>query len=251
MNDTTSAAGGSAPAARVGLVYNMEPVFADDPTDPIDTMAATNLSYLLNEVFPNAVIKGDLDANLDGNTVHRDDLGGRMDYLGINYYARLVVRGGAAPFPTLSPLLAVQIGSLMGYDYDYPQGIYDVITLAKQKWNVPIVITETGYDDPMDVGKAPAWLAETLQWTSRAITEGANVQGYFWWTLMDNYEWNHGMTFHLGMYGIDPHDPMKARVPRKTVADYARIASSGSVPQDLVTAYPAPRASSGADAGSP
>jgi beta-glucosidase/6-phospho-beta-glucosidase/beta-galactosidase len=248
-NDTVSAAAGG-PPARVGLVYNLEPVFPEDPTDPVDTTAATNLSYLLNEVFLNATIKGNLDANLDGTTTQRADLGGRMDYLGINYYARLVVKGGADPFPTLSPLLTVSIGSLMSFDYNYPQGIYDVLTLAKQKWNVPIIITETGFDDPMDQGKAPAWLVETLQWTSRAMKEGANVEGYFWWSLMDNYEWNHGMSFHLGMYAVDPHDPMKPRVARKTVADYQRIASSGNIPQDLVTAYPAPRTPSGADAGS-
>jgi beta-glucosidase/6-phospho-beta-glucosidase/beta-galactosidase len=239
-NDTISA-DPSRPPASVGLVYNMEPVTPEDPTDSVDTQGASNLSYLVNDVFLNADINGDLDANLDGTTVHRDDLAGRMDYLGINYYARLTVRGASPLFPDLSPLLTVSLSSLTNYDYDYPQGIYDVITLARQKWSVPIVVTETGYDDPNDEGKAPAWLVETLQWTKRGIAEGANVQGYFWWTLMDNYEWNHGMTFHLGMYAVDPKDPTKARTARKTVADYARIAQSGSIPADLVSAYPAPR----------
>ncbi|HSQ67677.1 MAG TPA: family 1 glycosylhydrolase [Polyangiaceae bacterium] len=226
--------------ARVGLVYNMEAVTPADPTDDVDVQSAKNLSYLLNEVFINAVTTGELDANLDGTTVHRDDLAGRLDFLGINYYARLTAQGAASPFPSLSPLLTVSIGSFTNQDYEYPKGIYEVITLAK-KWNVPIFITETGYSDASDSGKAPAWLVDTLAWTKRAMNEGANVQGYFWWTLMDNYEWNHGMTMHFGMYGVDPKDPAKQRHARQAVGVYSRITQAGSIPADLLTTYPAPR----------
>lgn len=227
------------PTSKVGLVYNMEPVEPKNPMDDVDIQAAKNLSYLLNDVFLNATIKGDLDANLDGKTVHRDDLAGRMDYLGINYYARVVAEGAASPFPMLSPLLTVSVASFTNQDYAYPKGIYDVIKLANDKYKIPIFITETGVENSKDEGTA--WLVRTLAWTKRAMTEGANVQGYFWWTLMDNYEWNHGMSIKMGAYGVDPKDPMKIRKPRKMVADYARIASTGTIPMDLLTAYPAPR----------
>jgi len=228
------------PTAQVGIVYNMEPVTPSDPTDDVDVQSAKNLSYLLNEIFINAITFGDLDANLDGTTVHRDDLAGRLDFLGINYYARIVAKGAASPFPQLSPLLTVSISSFTTPDYEYPRGIYEVITLAK-KWNVPLFITETGYSDPADSGKAPAWLVGTLAWTKRAMNEGANVKGYFWWTLMDNYEWNHGMTFDMGMYDVDPKDPTKQRHPRQTVGVYSRIVQAGTIPADLLSTYPAPR----------
>ena len=228
------------PTSSVGLVNNLEAVTPKDPMEPLDVTAAKNLSYLLNEVFINAITTGDLDANLDGTTVHRADLANRLDYLGINYYARLTAQSAASPFPTLSPLLTVSIASLNNQDYDYPQGIYEVITLSK-KWKVPLIITETGYEDAKDEGKAPAWLVRTLAWTKRAIAEGADVQGYFWWSLMDNYEWNHGMTFHLGMYGVDPKDAMKTRRPRQTVTAYGKIAQANSIPADLLMMYPAPR----------
>jgi beta-glucosidase/6-phospho-beta-glucosidase/beta-galactosidase len=228
------------PGSKVGLVYNLEAVAPKDPMEPLDVQAAKNLSYLLNDVFVNAVTFGDLDAKLDGTTVHRDDLANRMDYLGINYYARVIAQSAASPFPTLSPLLTVSIGSLVNQDYDYPQGMYEVITLAK-KWKVPMFITETGVQDAMDSGIGPAWLVRTLAGTKRAMNEGADVQGYFWWTLMDNYEWNHGMAFHMGMYAVDPKDAMKARKPRQTVSAYARIVQSSSIPADLLMKYPAPR----------
>jgi beta-glucosidase/6-phospho-beta-glucosidase/beta-galactosidase len=229
------------PSAKVGIVYNLETVQPKDPTDDVDVKAAKNLSYLLNEVFLNADVKGDLDANLDGTTVHRDDLAGRMDYIGINYYARIIAAGAASPFPTLSPLLTVSIGSLTAQDYEYPEGIYDVLLLAKKNWNLPLYITETGYSIGADAPKAPSWLVKTLAWTKRAMTDGADVKGYFWWTLMDNYEWNHGMTMHFGMYAIDPKDANKTRTPRETSNVYARIARAGTISADLLMTYPAPR----------
>lgn len=238
-NDTV-AASGDGPPARVGCVYNLEAVAPNDPSEPGDVEGAKNLSYLVNEVFLNGTIRGDVDTNLDGNTTHRDDMAGRMDFLGINYYARLVVTGGPVLFPALSPMLKVSISSLNSYDYDYPRGIYEVVTLAK-KWAIPMFITETGYEDAQDSGASAAWLVRTLAYTKRAIAEGADVRGYFWWTLMDNYEWNHGMTFHLGMYAVDPNDAQKTRRARKVAAAYGRIAREGAIPQDLVQQYPAPK----------
>jgi beta-glucosidase/6-phospho-beta-glucosidase/beta-galactosidase len=238
-NDTV-AASGNGPAARVGCVYNMEAVTPNDPSESADVEAAKNLSYLLNEVFLNATINGDVDTAFDGKTIHRDDMAGRMDFLGVNYYARLVAQAGLNLLPELSPLLTVSISSLTNQDYDYPKGIYEVITLAR-KWKVPMFITETGFEDANDTGPGAAWLVRTLAWTKRAIAEGADVQGYFWWSLMDNYEWNHGMTFHLGMYAVDPSDPMKVRRARKAAAAYARIASSRGIPSDLLDQYPAPK----------
>jgi beta-glucosidase/6-phospho-beta-glucosidase/beta-galactosidase len=237
-NDTVSATGG--PPARVGIVYNLEAVAPADPSEPNDVDAAKNLSYLLNEVFLNATINGDVDTNLDGKTTHRDDMAGRMDFLGINYYARLVVQAAPNLLPELSPLLNVSVSSLSNQDYDYPKGIYEVITLAK-KWQRPIFITETGAEDPDDSGKGAAWLVRTMAWTKRAIAEGADVQGYFYWTLMDNYEWNHGMTIRMGMYAVDPNDASKARRARKSALAYAKIAGSGAIPAELVEQYPAPR----------
>jgi beta-glucosidase/6-phospho-beta-glucosidase/beta-galactosidase len=238
-NDTVSA-DPSRPPASVGLVYNLEAVAPSDPEEPADVEGAKNLSYLLNDVFLNACVFGDLDVNLDGKTVRRDDLAGRMDYIGINYYARLVAKGAASPFPALSPLLTVSVSTLTNQDYDYPRGVYEVLMHAK-KWKVPLYITETGYQDPNDDGRAAAWLIRTLAYAKRAYDDGAPVQGYFWWTLMDNYEWNHGMAFHMGMYGVDPKDPTKARKPRKGAAMYGRIASSGSIPKDLIDLYPSAR----------
>ena len=84
-------------------------------------------------------------------------------------------------------------------------------------------------------GGAPSGQAWQLQ---RAIDEGADVGGYFYWTLTDNYEWNHGMDIRMGLYAVDKDDPDKVRTERPAAATFRRIAAANSVPADLVAMYP-------------
>jgi len=234
----TQDADGDGVAAQVGIVYNLQAVGADS-TDPLDQTAATNLQYLEDQAFLDGVGKGDLDANLDGNPVHRDDLANRLDFLGINYYARTVVQGTPSSFlPKLSPLVTFDPLTLV-YDYAYPKGIYEVIKFG-QRYGVPMYITETGVADPNDDGSGSKWVTQSLTWVKRAMREGAPVKGYFYWTLMDNYEWNHGMTVKMGLYGVDPTDASKTRHARASVATYGSIASAGKISGDLAAKYPAP-----------
>ena len=69
-----------------------------------------------------------------------------------------------------------------------------------------------------------------------SIAEGANVRGYFWWTLTDNYEWNHGMTENFGLYAVDP--ATKTRTLRPLGQTYAKIVAARQVTGDLVSQYP-------------
>ena len=237
-NDTVDADGDGKPA-RVGIVYNLQAAAPSRPDSALDQQAARNVRYLMNEFYLNAVIKGDLDTMLDGTTVHRDDLAGRMDFLGINYYARVVVQGlKDSLFPSFTPLLTFNPLTVQT-DYDYPRGIYEVLTFAKS-YGVPLFITETGHEDAEDMGAGAAWIVDTLTWVKRALREGAPVEGYYFWTLMDNYEWSHGMNVRMGIYGVDKTDATKARHPRaKMVSAYSRIAEGFQIPADLLAQYPA------------
>jgi beta-glucosidase/6-phospho-beta-glucosidase/beta-galactosidase len=233
-------ADGDGKKAEVGIVYNLQAVAADNPMDATDQMGVKNLQYLEDQAFLDGVGLGKLDANLDGNQVARSDLANRLDFLGVNYYAQTVVQGLPSSFlPQVSPLVTFNPLALL-YNYEYPKGIYEVLMFAR-RYNVPLYVTETGYEDAGDTGKSSAWVVETLTWVKRAIADGAPVKGYFYWTLMDNYEWNHGMTIKLGMYAVDPMDPQKTRKPRNSVATYGAIAAAGQVPANLAAKYPAKR----------
>src|SRR5262249_36393751 len=123
--DTEDADGDGKPS-QIGVVYAMAPVAPKDPANPVDVQGAKNLFYLFNMAYLNAVAKGDLDANLDGTTIHRDDLAGRMDYVGINYYTRVTTEGTTTPsFPELSPLTTFDPFTTTRWE-DYPRGIYEM-----------------------------------------------------------------------------------------------------------------------------
>jgi beta-glucosidase/6-phospho-beta-glucosidase/beta-galactosidase len=231
-----SDADGDGVAARVGFVHPMVPMAPKDPAKPLDVRAAENVHYLWNLAFLNAVAKGDFDANLDRNVVNRPDLAGRMDFVGINYYLRAKLEGWEAPaFPQLSPLTTFNPLTFEA-DEIYPKGIYEMISVVKGM-GLPIYITENGVQDPDDDGTGPEFLVRHLTWVSRAIRDGADVRGYFVWTLMDNYEWHLGTDFRMGLYAVDNDDVQKTRRARRAVAVYRAIAEARRIPSDLAAMY--------------
>eukprot|EP00435_Cladocopium_sp_Y103_P056041 s865_g18.t1 len=64
----------------------------------------------------------------------------------------------------------------------------------------------------------------------RAMLEGADVRGYIWWTLMDNFEWRYSK--HFGLYAVD--FPGLARTPRAVAATYQRLSGSNAVDGDAM-----------------
>jgi beta-glucosidase/6-phospho-beta-glucosidase/beta-galactosidase len=230
-------ADGDGRASRVGIVYNIAPVAPKDPTRDLDQRAAANLFHIYDELFLDAVLLGDVDQNIDRKTVHRADLANRCDYLGINYYTRAVVEGELDPvLPDFSSLttfnpLTLQQGAT------YARGMYESVMFVKSRYpGVPMVITENGADSAHD--DVTPFLVTHLEWLKKAIDDGAKVEGYHWWSLMDNYEWNHGMSIRMGLYAVDGGDPAKKRTARPVSDALRRIATAHAVPADLAKLYP-------------
>lgn len=233
-NDTTDV-DGDGKNSYVGLVYNIMPGFPRNAGNPDDVQGAKNFFYLWNEVFLNAAIKGDLDVSWDGTTQHRDDLAGRMDYLGVNYYGRGIVDGlPDAALTELSPLTTFNPLSLTLND-EYPKGMYETIKYVKDTFGLPVIITENGHSDPNDDTVAPRYFVQHLQWLAQAIKDGMTVQGYYYWTLVDNYEWNHGMTMPFGLYKLGAD---KSRTPRPIADVFRRVGQAWGIPDDLRKQYP-------------
>ncbi len=239
----TKDADGDGKASQVGLVFNMAPVAPADPDREEDVNAAKNVFYLYDELFLNGTIKGELDVNADGKPVRDESLVGRMDYLGINYYTQIKVAGlTGSVLPEFSPLLTLDPFSPKTKLWNtYPKGLYEMVMYVKEHYGLPMYITENGATATPKEGDPDQvrFFAEHLQWLKRAIDEGADVRGFYWWSLMDNYEWNHGMSnFFFGLYGVSKDDPTKARTKRPLVDVYARVAAEGKLPDDLVSRYP-------------
>jgi beta-glucosidase len=102
------------------------------------------------------------------------------------------------------------------------------------RYKKPIYVTETGTTQE-DPARGGAWVVKTLAEVRRAIRGGADVRGYFAWSLMDNYEWNHGMGMRFGLYAVDP--ATKARTIREAGEAYRAIVRARDVPSALEDKY--------------
>ena len=204
--------------AMVGAVPNLAAVRPDDPSRPEDVVAAEHLDYVYNRVFLNATVDGAVDRDLDGVIEEtRADWAGRMDYIGVNYYTQLAARSLGFPLVEGYPLLDFfPVGSFWT---EYPEGLGEV-TLLADSYGVPVIITENGTWDTEGAGDR--FIRPHLAALRDAMDQGADVRGYHLWSLIDNYEWNHGMDLRFGAYAVD--DDTKERTLRDFGADYAEIA---------------------------
>ncbi len=101
----------------------------------------------------------------------------------------------------------------------YPEGLYQIIK-DLHKYNLPIYVTENGLADKDDE-KRTEFIKEHLKWVHKAISEGVDVRGYFYWSLLDNFEWDKGFWPRFGLIEID-YKTLE-RKPRKSFYVYKEI----------------------------
>ena len=199
---------------------NIASFVPSDPNDPQGETAARHASWVHNEIFLEGAATGRLDRNIDGQLdAPREDLVGRLDWIGVNYYTKLAVLSLPGPLLTDHPWLDFLPSIDGGFFQIYPDGLYESLKLAS-RFGLPMYVTENGTPDLQD-DSGETFLKPHLRALWRAIDEGLPVEGYFFWTLVDNYEWNHGMAMKLGLYALDLDT--KARTLRKVAETYAEI----------------------------
>ncbi len=142
-----------------------------------------------------------------------------IDFLGVNYYTRQVVRS-----PHLDPLPAASVPELTGMGWEvYPEGLTEILEfVASRTGELPLFVTENGAaypDDPDDPGRDPqrvAYLRRHLVAALASIDRGVPLQGYFAWSLLDNFEWGYGYGQRFGIVHVD------FDTQQRTVRDSAR-----------------------------
>jgi len=107
----------------------------------------------------------------------------------------------------------------------FPHGIYRIIKKLKEH-NLPIYVTENGLADADD-SRRESFIRHHLWEIHQAISEGADVRGYFHWSLLDNFEWDKGFWPRFGLVEVD-YKTMERKV-RKSAWEYAKICKSNEL----------------------
>ena len=138
---------------------------------------------------------------------------GYFDFFGLNYYRKVSLLGRKEG--TVSAEIGWEI---------YPEGLYMIIHEASRRFGKPIFVTENGIADAKDEKRA-AFIHDHIMWMQKAIDERADVRGYFYWSLLDNFEWDSGFGPRFGLVEVD-YKTLE-RTIRPSAWEYKKIIENG------------------------
>jgi beta-glucosidase len=225
--------------ARVGLVVNYRDMIPHRSWFPLDQLVTGVQSRTYNDFFPKAAETGKLHFPFQRSTV--PEAKGTQDYLGINYYTRDRVAFSLQAREELFGKRFYDPDALLsetGFIAHKPEGLYEALQWGTQ-FDVPLIVTENGVDDSKGELR-PRYLAEHVHQIWRALNHNWPIEGYFHWTLVDNFEWERGWSQRFGLYELDVETQVRSRRPSADF--YEEICKNNALSSRMVAEH-APAAS--------
>ncbi len=228
---------------QIGIVVNIEPKFAASDL-PEDLEATGRAHAYMNRQYLDPIFHGTYPEKLremfgeawpDWPAKDFELLRTPIDFLGLNYYTRGVVRHDPDRIPEKASPVRRKNATYTETGWEvYPRALTDTLLWLKSNYANPVVyITENGaafYDPPVVEGERledplrQSYLRKHIQAAHAAIDAGADLRGYFVWSLLDNLEWSNGYSKRFGIIHVDYATQKRTR---KGSADlYQRIAQS-------------------------
>ncbi len=223
------------PAASIGAIHNVQPSRAAGATAQ-DKAAARLLDAYWNKAFPEPQLVGgypeELAAQMEPLIAPGDleRIRRPVDWFGLNHYSPVYARADDkdplgfawADAPADVPR------SPIGWQLD-PQAFRDTLLHLSKRYHLPIYVTENGaganekpdangeVNDPERI----AYLHSYIGALREAVSQGADVRGYFVWSLLDNFEWGAGYATRFGLVYVDY--ATQRRIPKASAHWYARL----------------------------
>ncbi|KAK9227199.1 hypothetical protein WN943_012248 [Citrus x changshan-huyou] len=222
----------------IGIILNtvwFEPI----SSSTADKLAAERAQSFYMNWFLDPIIHGKYPAemmNIVGSTLpkfssrDKEKLKQGLDFIGINHYTSTYVQdcifSACKPGPGASKTEGfclqnsqkhgVPLGepTTLFWQNVYPQGMWKIIKYIQERYkNTPMFITENGYgeismpnsstEDLLNDVKRVKYMASYLDALITAVRDGADVRGYFVWSLLDSFEWTYGYTSRFGLHHVD------------------------------------------------
>ena len=219
--------------ARIGAVHNVQPSYPI-ANNEADAEAARFLNAYWNDAYPEPQLLGHYPTRLikavepymqagDLERIHRP-----VDWFGLNHYSPIYARAQAD-----SPLGFAWADappdarrSIIGWQLA-PEAFRDTLLHVSKRYGLPVYVTENGCgaNEKLD-DKGEVHDRERIEFYKiylgalrEAVAQGANVHGYFIWSLLDNFEWGAGYANRFGLIFVDY--PTLRRIPKASAHWYA------------------------------
>jgi beta-glucosidase len=222
-----------APGSLVGCIHNVQPAL---PSSPADAQAAETCDAYWNKAFPDPQILGlypsamqaAIEPHMQAGDLAR--IRRPLDWFGLNHYSPVFIKADATARlgfsfgdkPAATPVTAI--------DWPIaPDAFRDTLRLVSERYGLPVYVLENGLgnhdklDDAGGVvdGDRIAYLRAYIGALDEAVAAGADVRGYFVWSLLDNFEWDQGYSVRFGLVYVDY--PTQRRIPKASFAWYRRL----------------------------
>ncbi|MBF0517470.1 MAG: family 1 glycosylhydrolase [Nitrospirae bacterium] len=194
------------PDAKVSVAHNMAALTPWSKWNPLDKLLAKFARHFYNQSLLDAFGSGLLRVKFPfkEEMSFSVPIKGKLDFFGVNYYTRIHIRFN--PFKKM----AVEMRHLdidghgltdMGWEI-YPRGLEKVLRSAAAL-NVPLIITENGIatKDSQEKIRFIRKHIDSIEHCKKKY--GLDIRGYFYWSLIDNYEWLNGLDARFGLYNVN------------------------------------------------
>jgi beta-glucosidase len=225
---------------RIGIVVNLEPKYpASDAA--ADRAATTRADAYMNRQYLEPVLLGRYPEELgeifgeawpawpaeDFKSIHQP-----IDFVGVNYYTRNVTRFDANVWPLRAAPVRQKQATYTETGWEvFAQGLTDILVWVKDRYGSPrIYVTENGaafFDPPTATNDRVAdplrvdYMRQHVAALHAARKAGVDLQGYFAWSLLDNFEWSHGYSKRFGIVHVNFES--QKRTPKDSARFYSQV----------------------------
>jgi beta-glucosidase len=226
---------------EIGIALNLTPAYPLNGTAE-DRAAAQLMDGFHNRWFLDPVLRGGYPVDMVDDLERRfgpleairpgdlETIAEPIDFLGVNYYfSARVYADPDEPVLGVSVAPPVETTTAMGWEVT-PNSLYELLLRVKREYgDIPLVITENGaaFDDEpptngyVDDPQRLAYLRTHLESLRRAMAAGVDVRGYCAWSLLDNFEWQHGYAKRFGIVYVD-YETLR-RIPKGSALWYQKL----------------------------
>lgn len=197
-------------ASNLGIVTNLQK--SEPASDSEEDKAAAHLfDGVFNRWYLGGLYKGEYPADIvrvfephlpENFEADMATVSAPVDWAGINYYTRSLMQHN--PDNPNQPITVKGPGEKNDLGWEiYPQGLTDLLVRVSRDYTkVPLYVTENGMSEDDDTRRVDFYDVH-LKAVLEAQKQGADVRGYFAWSLIDNFEWAEGYTSRFGIVHVD------------------------------------------------